>query len=375
MTGDHDRTAITYNGEIYDFKALRQALKSSGRVFRSESDTEVVLHGYQEWGPRVVDRLRGMFAFGIWDGREEHAAPGARSTRHQAALCASDAAVSAVRVGGSRAARLGAGAAAARSDGPRSVPRISVGARAADARRRCRDARAGHLVEAGENGRWRDEPYWDMLRSADRDAAKVTSRDEAKARISSLLDESVAAHLVSDVGRRVPVRRHRLERRRRADARERPSAAHVFGACPNTAFDEVGSRRTRGARRFDASTRTCGSARGRVCWSSSPTRSTAMDHPSGDGINTYRRLARRAATRASRWRCPGSAATSSSAAIRRSAGSTRIGDCSPRPGGTRPDRCGASPRRRSRFGAIVGGGAQEPPPCSKPTARSPRRSR
>src|SRR5262245_34725230 len=62
MTSEDDGTGITYNGEVYDFKALRQALKAAGRVFRSDSDTEVVLRGYEEWGPRVVDRLRGMFA-------------------------------------------------------------------------------------------------------------------------------------------------------------------------------------------------------------------------------------------------------------------------------------------------------------------------
>ena len=59
---------ITFNGEIYNYKALRRELESLGRVFGTASDTEVVLQGYAEWGATVVDRLRGMFAFAIWDG-------------------------------------------------------------------------------------------------------------------------------------------------------------------------------------------------------------------------------------------------------------------------------------------------------------------
>jgi len=59
---------LVYNGEIYNFLELRAQLEAAGWEFRSRSDAEVVLRGYQEWGDAVVDRLRGMFAFGVWDG-------------------------------------------------------------------------------------------------------------------------------------------------------------------------------------------------------------------------------------------------------------------------------------------------------------------
>jgi asparagine synthase (glutamine-hydrolysing) len=66
---DPDRDVhLVYNGEIYNFRELRAELEGAGWTFRSHTDTEVVLRGYQEWGDAVVDRLRGMFAFGIWDG-------------------------------------------------------------------------------------------------------------------------------------------------------------------------------------------------------------------------------------------------------------------------------------------------------------------
>lgn len=59
--------AITFNGEIYNYRHLRQILLDKGHTFRTDSDTEVILHGYEEWGRGVLDRLRGMFAFVIWD--------------------------------------------------------------------------------------------------------------------------------------------------------------------------------------------------------------------------------------------------------------------------------------------------------------------
>jgi asparagine synthase (glutamine-hydrolysing) len=58
---------IVFNGEIYNFRALRSELESQGFAFGSRSDTEVILHGYRAWGVRVFDKLRGMFALALWD--------------------------------------------------------------------------------------------------------------------------------------------------------------------------------------------------------------------------------------------------------------------------------------------------------------------
>jgi asparagine synthase (glutamine-hydrolysing) len=64
-------TTVVLNGEIYNYRELRRELAARGFDFRTRSDTEVIVHGYDAWGEAVVDHLRGMFAFAIWDARRE----------------------------------------------------------------------------------------------------------------------------------------------------------------------------------------------------------------------------------------------------------------------------------------------------------------
>lgn len=65
---NEDRSMVlVFNGEIYNYQELRRELSEAGHAFVSNTDSETLIHGYEEWGERLVDRLRGMYAFVIWD--------------------------------------------------------------------------------------------------------------------------------------------------------------------------------------------------------------------------------------------------------------------------------------------------------------------
>ena len=71
MATDDGELVVTFNGEIYNYVELREELSSRGHRFRSHSDTEVLLHGYRQWGAELPGKLRGMFAFAIADRRQQ----------------------------------------------------------------------------------------------------------------------------------------------------------------------------------------------------------------------------------------------------------------------------------------------------------------
>ena len=71
MSNEDGTVWVVCNGEIYNFQKLRKQLKQLGHHFRSHSDTEVIVHAYEEWGKDCVDHFIGMFAFGIWDARKK----------------------------------------------------------------------------------------------------------------------------------------------------------------------------------------------------------------------------------------------------------------------------------------------------------------
>ena len=70
QTADGDLT-IVFNGEIYNFPDLMAELKAQGAQFQTRSDTEVLLHGWRHWGTGLFSRLRGMFAFALWDAPQQ----------------------------------------------------------------------------------------------------------------------------------------------------------------------------------------------------------------------------------------------------------------------------------------------------------------
>src|SRR2546423_5609112 len=70
MTSIDGRFVVMLNGEIYNYRELRQQLEIKGHPFHTQTDTEVLLEAWAEWGEQCLDRLNGMFAFALWDKKE-----------------------------------------------------------------------------------------------------------------------------------------------------------------------------------------------------------------------------------------------------------------------------------------------------------------
>jgi asparagine synthase (glutamine-hydrolysing) len=70
MSDAEETVWVVFNGEIYNFPELRKELEGFGHVFRTHSDTEVIVHGYKQWGDDVLNHLNGMFGLAIWDVRK-----------------------------------------------------------------------------------------------------------------------------------------------------------------------------------------------------------------------------------------------------------------------------------------------------------------
>ena len=197
MRDEQTGNVLAYNGETYNFPKLRAELEAKGHTFRGHSDTEVLLVGYREWGRGLLDRLRGMFAFALWDaGRErllvarDHLGikPLYYSTSTRAGfLCASE--LRALMAGGLVDATLDRRALATfLAYGAVQEPlTIYQGVRALPAGSWLEVDRRGVVVEQGR--------YWDFPEPHE----TTSGEEELIAEGRDLLERSVKRHLLSDV--------------------------------------------------------------------------------------------------------------------------------------------------------------------------------
>lgn len=186
--------ALVYNGEIYNHRELRAELEGRGQAFRTRSDTEVLLSAYLAWGRRCVERLRGMFAFAIWDGAREELLLARDPLGVKPIFYVEQG--SAVLFGSEIKALLqcplvtpevdAEGLAEIFALGPVRTPGHGV-------LRGVRELRAGHLAVFRRAGA-HVEAYWRLESRAHEDDLPTTA-----ARIGALLRASVAEQLVADV--------------------------------------------------------------------------------------------------------------------------------------------------------------------------------
>jgi asparagine synthase (glutamine-hydrolysing) len=200
MASHDGQLVITFNGEIYNYKQLRAKLQASGRVFATDSDTEVLLQLYEEHGTGMLALLRGMFAFALWDGRKRAMLlardafgikPLYYSDDGRTARAASQ--VKALLCADVDARMEPAGHAGFLLWGSVPAPWTLY--------RGIRVVPAGHFMWIDEGGKQESRPFCDVARivaEASREPARG-SRGEALEALSHSLRATVDAHLVSDV--------------------------------------------------------------------------------------------------------------------------------------------------------------------------------
>ncbi|HEY2432290.1 MAG TPA: asparagine synthase (glutamine-hydrolyzing) [Vicinamibacterales bacterium] len=185
-----------FNGEIYNFAEVRAELIARGHRFKTGSDTEVIVHGYEEWGERSVERFRGMFAYAVWDAAKRRLVL-ARDRVGVKPLYYAELPGRGVVFGSELKSLL------EDPEVPREWRADAIDAfltllyipAPATIYRGIHKLEPGHVLVA-ENGAVRTFRYWDLTFTGDGDAAR---EDEYLERLDALLAESVALRQIADV--------------------------------------------------------------------------------------------------------------------------------------------------------------------------------
>jgi asparagine synthase (glutamine-hydrolysing) len=195
LANEDGSVRITYNGEIYNFQEIRDELERRGHVFRSRTDSEVIVHAYEEWGTESLARFNGMFAFALWDERRQrlwlvrdrlgvkplfyaHQADGLRFGSEVKAVIADPAVPRRLDP-----QALGCFLAFNYLPAPRTLFRG------------VRQVEPGHYLLIERSGVIRDVAYWDVVYEEGTDYGEKAYVDE----LSALLSDSVRLRLMSDV--------------------------------------------------------------------------------------------------------------------------------------------------------------------------------
>jgi asparagine synthase (glutamine-hydrolysing) len=194
MSTAEGRFTIVYNGELFNTAEVRGELERRGHRFRTDCDTEVVLQGFAEWGPSVVDHLNGMWAFGVWDAQSRELFL-ARDRLGVKPLVYAETAEGFVFA--SEIKTLVASGLVERTLDTTALDHYLAFFAVPDPYSLVKDVRrlpAGHWLKVGPSG-LRIDQYWDCALEED----EGSSFDERSEEIEALLRDSVERRLVSDV--------------------------------------------------------------------------------------------------------------------------------------------------------------------------------
>jgi asparagine synthase (glutamine-hydrolysing) len=193
---NEDRSVwVVFNGEIYNYRALRRDLERRGHVFTTASDTETIVHLYEDYGPHCVDRLRGMFALAVWDARRRQILlardrlgikPLYYAERDGELVFASEL---------KPILQLGHVPRALDWEAVRHLFTFLVTPPAQSIVRGVKKLEPARLAVARDGQPLRTERYWDV----DFEPGRQTTEGELVEQLRALLEESVALHQVSDV--------------------------------------------------------------------------------------------------------------------------------------------------------------------------------
>ena len=193
------RYTITFNGEIYNYRELARELAGKGHVFRSGSDTEVLLHLYAEYGIDMVRRLRGMFAFGLWDATERRLVLARDPLGIKPLYWADDGWT--LRFASQAKALLAGGAVQADPD-PAGIVGFHLFGSVPEPFTVWRDIRAvpaGSIMVVDATGPHPPIGYYDLVDALAARAAVADGGMDACSRIAEAVRDSVRHHLVADV--------------------------------------------------------------------------------------------------------------------------------------------------------------------------------
>jgi len=201
MISDDSSAAVSYNGEIYNYRHLRRSLEARGHTFRTQSDTEVLLRLYAEKGEGMVAELRGMFAFCLWDTRRQGLLLARDPYGIKPLYYADDGAV--LRVASQVKGLMASGRIAGTPDSAGWVGFLLFGSvpEPFTIHREIRALPAGSVLWADVGGVREPRTYFSVAqayRQAE-DVAVVVGADELHAGVREALLDSVRHHLVADV--------------------------------------------------------------------------------------------------------------------------------------------------------------------------------